>query len=144
MNLSKTTEIGPFSLNEINDIAQQLIAAINNYHLIAFYGEMGMGKTTLIKAVCQQMQVEDNIQSPTFSIVNEYHSVNGEIIYHFDFYRMKNEEEALDFGVEEYFYSGNYCFMEWAEKIPNLLPENTVKVEISRQEDEKRLITIHY
>lgn len=144
MNLSKTTEIGPFSLYEINDIAQQLIAAINNYHLIAFYGEMGMGKTTLIKAVCQQMQVEDNIQSPTFSIVNEYHSVNGEIIYHFDFYRMKNEEEALDFGVEEYFYSGNYCFMEWAEKIPNLLPENTVKVEISRQEDEKRLITIHY
>lgn len=144
MNLSKTTEIGPFSLHEINDIAQQLIAAINNYHLIAFYGEMGMGKTTLIKAVCQQMQVEDNIQSPTFSIVNEYHSVNGEIIYHFDFYRMKNEEEALDFGVEEYFYSGNYCFMEWAEKIPNHLPENTVKVEISRQEDEKRLITIHY
>lgn len=144
MNLSKTTEIGPFSLHEINDIAQQLIATINNYHLIAFYGEMGMGKTTLIKAVCQQMQVEDNIQSPTFSIVNEYHSVNGEIIYHFDFYRMKNEEEALDFGVEEYFYSGNYCFMEWAEKIPNLLPENTVKVEISRQEDEKRLITIHY
>ena len=144
MNLSKTTEIGPFSLHEINDIAQQWIAAINNYHLIAFYGEMGMGKTTLIKAVCQQMQVEDNIQSPTFSIVNEYHSVNGEIIYHFDFYRMKNEEEALDFGVEEYFYSGNYCFMEWAEKIPNLLPENTVKVEISRQEDEKRLITIHY
>ncbi len=126
MNLSKTTEIGPFSLHEINDIAQQLIAAINNYHLIAFYGEMGMGKTTLIKAVCQQMQVEDNIQSPTFSIVNEYHSVNGEIIYHFDFYRMKNEEEALDFGVEEYFYSGNYGFMEWAEKIPNLLPENTV------------------
>lgn len=144
MNLSKTTEIGPFSLHEINDTAQQLLAAINNYHLIAFYGEMGMGKTTLIKAVCQQMQVEDNIQSPTFSIVNEYHSVNGEIIYHFDFYRMKNEEEALDFGVEEYFYSGNYCFMEWAEKIPNLLPENTVKVEISRQEDEKRLITIHY
>lgn len=144
MNVNKTKEIGPFSLHEINDIAQQLIAAINNYHLIAFYGEMGMGKTTLIKAVCQQLQVEDNIQSPTFSIVNQYQSGNGEIIYHFDFYRMKNEEEALDFGVEEYFYSGNYCFMEWAEKIPNLLPENTVRVLISQKENKKRLITIHY
>ena len=102
---------------------------------------MGMGKTTFIKELCRQLGVDGVVSSPTFSIVNEYDS-KGESIYHFDFYRLKNEQEAYDFGYEEYFYSGNYCFVEWPEKIENLLPEDAVLISITGDEHGNREITM--
>lgn len=144
--MSQVSEIqlNAFALEDLPKIADQLLSAIGNHKIITFYGEMGAGKTTLIKQLCKTLKVTDTIQSPTFSIVNEYLTEDHQQIYHFDFYRIKEEEEALDFGVEEYFYSGNYCFIEWPEKIPNLIPEKAVKVSITLTEDNKRLITILY
>jgi len=144
--MSQVSEIklNAFALEELPQIAKELLSAIGNHKIITFYGEMGAGKTTLIKQLCKTLKVTDTIQSPTFSIVNEYLTEDNQQIYHFDFYRIKEEEEALDFGVEEYFYSGNYCFIEWPEKIPNLIPEKAVKVSIILTEDNKRLITILY
>ncbi|HEY9082755.1 MAG TPA: tRNA (adenosine(37)-N6)-threonylcarbamoyltransferase complex ATPase subunit type 1 TsaE [Vicingaceae bacterium] len=144
--MSQVSEIqlNAFALEDLPQIAEQLLSAIGNHKIITFYGEMGAGKTTLIKQLCKTLKVTDTIQSPTFSIVNEYLTEDHQQIYHFDFYRIKEEEEALDFGVEEYFYSGNYCFIEWPEKIPNLIPEKAVKVSITLTEDNKRLITILY
>lgn len=144
MNQVSEIQLNAFSLEELPQIAEQLLSAIGNHKIITFYGEMGAGKTTLIKQLCKTLKVTDTIQSPTFSIVNEYLTDDNQQIYHFDFYRIKEEEEALDFGVEEYFYSGSYCFIEWPEKIPNLIPEKAVKVSISQTEDNKRLITILY
>ncbi|HEY6159935.1 MAG TPA: tRNA (adenosine(37)-N6)-threonylcarbamoyltransferase complex ATPase subunit type 1 TsaE [Bacteroidia bacterium] len=118
------------SLAELPAAAKKMIAATTGKKKFAFYGEMGAGKTTLIKALCKELGVTDPTSSPTFALVNEYHNQKGEKIYHFDFYRIKNETEALDMGCEEYFYSGNYCFIEWPEKIPNLLPAGIVKVNI--------------
>lgn len=144
--MSQVSEIklNAFALEDLPQIAKELLSAIGNHKIITFYGEMGAGKTTLIKQLCKTLKVTDTIQSPTFSIVNEYLTEDNQQIYHFDFYRIKEEEEALDFGVEEYFYSGNYCFIEWPEKIPNLIPEKAVKVSITLTEDNKRLITILY
>ena len=144
--MSQVSEIklNAFALADLPQIAEQLLSAIGKHKIISFYGEMGAGKTTLIKQLCKTLKVMDTIQSPTFSIVNEYLTEDNKQIYHFDFYRIKEEEEALDFGVEEYFYSGNYCFIEWPEKIPNLIPEKAVKVSITLTEDNKRLITILY
>ncbi|MDT8411972.1 MAG: tRNA (adenosine(37)-N6)-threonylcarbamoyltransferase complex ATPase subunit type 1 TsaE [Vicingaceae bacterium] len=144
--MSQVSEIklNAFALEDLPQIAKELLYAIGNHKIITFYGEMGAGKTTLIKQLCKTLKVTDTIQSPTFSIVNEYLTEDNQQIYHFDFYRIKEEEEALDFGVEEYFYSGNYCFIEWPEKIPNLIPEKAVKVSITLTEDNKRLITILY
>ncbi|MBL1233237.1 MAG: tRNA (adenosine(37)-N6)-threonylcarbamoyltransferase complex ATPase subunit type 1 TsaE [Vicingaceae bacterium] len=144
--MSQVSEIklNAFALADLPQIAEQLLSAIGKHKIITFYGEMGAGKTTLIKQLCKTLKVMDTIQSPTFSIVNEYLTEDNKQIYHFDFYRIKEEEEALDFGVEEYFYSGNYCFIEWPEKIPNLIPEKAVKVSITLTEDNKRLITILY
>lgn len=144
--MSQVSEIqlNAFALEDLPQIADQLLSTIGNHKIITFYGEMGAGKTTLIKQLCKTLKVTDTIQSPTFSIVNEYLTEDNQQIYHFDFYRIKEEEEALDFGVEEYFYSGNYCFIEWPEKIPNLIPEKVVKVSITLTEDNKRLITILY
>lgn len=144
--MSQVSEIkfNAFALEELPQIAKELLSAIGSHKIITFYGEMGAGKTTLIKQLCKTLKVTDTIQSPTFSIVNEYLTEDNQQIYHFDFYRIKEEEEALDFGVEEYFYSGNYCFIEWPEKIPNLIPEKAVKVSIILTEDNKRLITILY
>jgi tRNA threonylcarbamoyladenosine biosynthesis protein TsaE len=144
--MSQVSEIklNAFALADLPQIAEQLLSAIGKHKIITFYGEMGAGKTTLIKQLCKTLKVMDTIQSPTFSIVNEYLTEDNQQIYHFDFYRIKEEEEALDFGVEEYFYSGNYCFIEWPEKIPNLIPEKAVKVFITLTEDNKRLITILY
>lgn len=144
--MSQVSEIklNAFALEDLPQIAKELLSAIENHKIITFYGEMGAGKTTLIKQLCKTLKVTDTIQSPTFSIVNEYLTEDNQQIYHFDFYRIKEEEEALDFGVEEYFYSGNYCFIEWPEKIPNLIPEKAVKVSITLTEDNKRLITILY
>ncbi len=109
------------SLAQLPHIASEILTYAANTRIFLFYGDMGAGKTTLIKSLCECLGTEGPVTSPTFSIVNEYTGTNNKI-FHFDFYRLKNETEALDMGYEEYFYSGAYCFAEWPEKIPNLLP----------------------
>lgn len=123
-------EISIPSLDGIAGAAREFVAQIGNHRVFAFYGTMGAGKTTFIKAVCEQLGVKDAVTSPTFAIVNEYESDMG-AIYHFDFYRIKNLGEVMDLGFEDYAYSGNLCLMEWPELIEELLPENTVNVNIS-------------
>lgn len=119
------------NLTELPLLAKGLMEAFGTKKVIAFKGEMGAGKTTLIKAICEQLGVKQNISSPTFSIVNEYLSADGKKIYHFDFYRINTINEAYDMGYEEYFYSDAYCFIEWPEKIAELLPEDVLTVTIS-------------
>ncbi len=128
-----------FSLDQISEVAHWILDQ-NPEKVILFEAEMGTGKTTLIKALCKALGVEDTISSPTFSLVNEYETNKGELVYHFDFYRLKTEEEALDFGVEDYLYSGNYCFLEWSERIPNLIPEKHTLISISTLENGNRLL----
>ena len=118
------------SVSQLPAIATEIIAIAKTNRIFLFYGDMGAGKTTLIKSVCACLGVTDNVTSPTFSIVNEYKGLSGQKIYHFDFYRIKDQTEALDMGYEEYFYSGAYCFIEWPEKVNGLLPESYVRVEI--------------
>ena len=130
-----------FSLDEINEVANKIIAQ-NPYKVILFHGEMGVGKTTLIKALAKSLDVIGATSSPTFSLVNEYQTANNQTVYHFDFYRLKIETEALDLGADEYFYSGNWCFIEWAEKIPNLIPDLHSVIEISLLSDGKRSLSI--
>lgn len=134
-------EISIPSLERIDDAAQQFVAQIGLRRVFAFYGSMGAGKTTFIKAVCKQLGVSDAVTSPTFAIVNEYASDMGPV-YHFDFYRIKNLAEVMDIGFEDYVYSGNLCLMEWPELIEELLPENTIKVNISVAEDGVRAVTM--
>ena len=117
------------SIAELRLSAEKLIAFAGNEKIFLFYGEMGAGKTTFIKSLCECLGTNENITSPTFSIVNEYRG-SGNKIFHFDFYRLKNQVEALDMGYEEYFYSGDYCFIEWPEKIQGLLPQRYVRVDI--------------
>ena len=128
------------SIKEINVVARQFIEKMGNRKVFLFNGKMGAGKTTLIKAICEEMGVQETVNSPTFSIINEYEAANGEIIYHFDCYRIKNIEEALNIGVEEYLYSGNYCFIEWSENIASLLPNDAVNVEIIENVDGTRIV----
>ncbi len=130
-----------FSLDEINIAAAELLAQ-NPQKVILFNGEMGVGKTTFIKALCAALGVNDTISSPTFSLVNEYETNDGDIVYHFDVYRLKTESEALDMGIEDYLYSGNWCFIEWAEKIPNLVPEQHSVVNLSALADGTRKIEL--
>lgn len=131
------------SLEDIHEAAKTFVANMENNTVFAFYGKMGAGKTTFIKAVCEELGVTDVINSPTFAIVNEYRSdISGELIYHFDFYRIKKLEEVYDMGYEDYFYSGAICFIEWPELIDDLLPNDTVKVSIEEQKDGSRLLTI--
>ena len=111
-----------FSLDQIQEVAEQIIAS-NPKKIILFNGEMGVGKTTLIKQLCKSLGVQDATSSPTFSLVNEYHTTNNQTVYHFDFYRLNKETEALDMGVDDYLYSGGWCFVEWSEKIASLIPE---------------------
>lgn len=120
-----------YKIEDLPKVAKKVIVEAKGRNIWFFEGEMGAGKTTLIKAICKELGVMATVQSPTFSIVNEYLTDKGETIYHFDFYRLKNETEALDFGIEEYFDSGNICLLEWAEKIESLLPENCFKISIS-------------
>jgi tRNA threonylcarbamoyladenosine biosynthesis protein TsaE len=128
------------SLSEINHIAGKFIQAHPADRIFAFYGDMGAGKTTFIKALCEEMQVLDYVTSPTFSLINEYKTENNSTIFHFDFYRIKSLTEAYDFGYEDYFYSGDYCFIEWPELIESLLPEIAVRVYLKEVENGKRVI----
>jgi tRNA threonylcarbamoyladenosine biosynthesis protein TsaE len=134
-------EIQIKSLDTIHDAAKQFIKAMDDNTVFAFYGKMGVGKTTFIKAICEELGVTDVINSPTFAIVNEYRSdTTAELIYHFDFYRIKKIEEIYDMGYEDYFYSGALCFIEWPELIEDLLPGDAVRIDISEQKDGSRLV----
>ena len=134
-------EIKIQSLDQIHEAARQFIAEMGDNTVFALYGKMGAGKTTFIKAVCEELGVSDVITSPTFAIVNEYRSdTAGELIYHFDFYRIKKLEEVYDMGYEDYFYSGVLCFIEWPELIEELLPGNAVNVYIEEKEDGTRTV----
>jgi tRNA threonylcarbamoyladenosine biosynthesis protein TsaE len=130
------------SLEDLDTVAEALISLAGNLKVWIFFGEMGSGKTTLIKSLCRHLGVSDTMSSPTFSIVNEYLASNDTTIFHFDFYRIKNEEEAYDIGTDEYFYSGNYCFVEWPEKIPSLIPDSYVKVSITSENETRRTIAV--
>ena len=123
------------------DAAQEFIAQMGDNKICAFYGSMGAGKTTFVKALCEAMGVTDTVNSPTFAIVNEYDTPSGRPIYHFDFYRIKRLGEVYDMGYEDYFYGRGLCFIEWPELIEELLPEDTVRVNIEEQPDDSRLIT---
>jgi tRNA threonylcarbamoyladenosine biosynthesis protein TsaE len=128
------------SIGDIERVAEKFLEAHSEETVFAFYGKMGVGKTTFIKALCDVLEVEDYVTSPTFSLVNEYSSSKGEL-YHFDFYRIKNIHDVYDFGYEEYFYSGNICLIEWPELVDPLLPSNTVIVKIEELEDGRREIS---
>lgn len=130
------------SLEDIDQAAIEFVKSMGDNTVFAFRGEMGAGKTTFIKAICGKLGVSDTINSPTFAIVNEYRSDSGELIYHFDFYRINKVEEAFDFGYEDYFYSGSLCFIEWPELIENLLPADTVNVSIKVLEDGSRSVVV--
>jgi len=133
------------TVNELADLdaaAKQVIEAIGNRKVVAFYGQMGAGKTTLIKHICQVLNVKDVVNSPTFSLVNEYQLPNGEPIYHFDFYRINKIEEAFDFGYEEYFFSDYLCLVEWPEIIEDLIPDDAAKLSIRVLDNGKREIQI--
>jgi tRNA threonylcarbamoyladenosine biosynthesis protein TsaE len=134
-------EILVHSLAELRTFAEKILSSFPDDRIFLFHGEMGAGKTTLINALCKSLGVQEATSSPTFSIVNEYRFASG-TVFHFDFYRLKNEEEALDLGYEEYFYSGNYCFVEWPEKIANLLPSDAVNIYIETLSPEQRKISI--
>ena len=135
-------QINVASTEALPEAARTFVRAIDQATVFAFYGKMGAGKTTFIKAVCEELGVTDVVNSPTFSIVNEYRSdTTGELIYHFDFYRIQRLEEVYDMGYEDYFYSGALCFIEWPELVEELLPGDAVKVQIEEQPDGSRTIT---
>ena len=129
-----------FKEEDIKQAAKQFVETMGENTVFAFYGKMGAGKTTFIKAVCEEVGVADTVTSPTFAIVNEYEAAGGRPIYHFDFYRIKKVSEAYDMGCEEYFYSGHPCFIEWPELIEDYLPEETVKVYLTENPDGTRTI----
>jgi len=130
-----------FSLAEIDAVAEKILAE-NPKKILLFNGSMGVGKTTLIKSLAQKLGVTDATSSPTFSLVNEYQINGNQSIYHFDVYRLKNEMEAMDMGIDEYLYSGNWCFIEWPENIPNLIPEEHSTITIELLPDGKRRLTL--
>ncbi len=127
--------------NALKAVAEKLIQQFPEHRVFAFYGKMGAGKTTFIQSICKVLETDDNVTSPTFALINEYKTIHQESIFHFDFYRIKNMEEAFDLGYEDYLYSGNYCLIEWPEMIEPLLPEEIVKVRIGVAEDGTRTIS---
>lgn len=129
-------------IDDLPSIARQIVSFAGQNRIFLFYGDMGAGKTTLIKAICKHLGAEDAVTSPSFAIVNEYQTPSTSI-YHFDFYRLKDQREAFDLGYEEYFYSGAYCFIEWPEKIPDLLPESFIKTEITVTADGSRNLVLN-
>jgi tRNA threonylcarbamoyladenosine biosynthesis protein TsaE len=130
-----------YGLDDLTNIAKEVIATSENKTLL-FYGNMGVGKTTLIKKICKELGTDDVTSSPTFSLVNEYHTNSGEIVYHFDFYRIEQEEEAYDIGIEDYFYSDAWCLIEWPEHIQNLLPLKSTEVHLTQLENGQRNIQL--
>ena len=126
------------NLSALRKSAKELLDYFPEDRIFAFYGAMGAGKTTFIKALCRELGSQDNITSPTFALINEYSTDKGSVIYHFDFYRIKKLEEAYDLGYEDYIYSGNYCFIEWPEMIQSLLPSGIVEVKIREADDGER------
>jgi tRNA threonylcarbamoyladenosine biosynthesis protein TsaE len=132
------------SLNELPEIAEWLIQIGNGYDIWLFNGEMGVGKTTLIKEICTALGVKDVVSSPTYSIVNEYLTSNDNVIYHFDFYRILHEEEAYDIGADEYLDSSNLCLIEWPSKIPSLIPSKYLEIELSLGENNDRVIEVMF
>ena len=136
----KNTEITAH-ISQLDIVAQTIINTYPHHRIFCFYGEMGAGKTTLIKALCKYLGIKNIPASPTFAIVNEYWTQSNEPIYHFDFYRIENQEEAIAIGVFEYLESGHYCFMEWAEKIDAILEDEQVKITIERIDDQTRKFT---
>ncbi|MBR5936273.1 MAG: tRNA (adenosine(37)-N6)-threonylcarbamoyltransferase complex ATPase subunit type 1 TsaE [Bacteroidaceae bacterium] len=131
------------SLDTIQESAKEFVRQMGDDTVFAFYGKMGAGKTTFIKALCKELGVEDEVNSPTFAIINEYRSATtAELIYHFDFYRIKKLEEVYDLGYEDYFYSGALCFIEWPELVEELLPLDAKKVTITENSDGTRTITL--
>lgn len=133
----KKMELRSKQLEDLPEVAQEIVGLTKSNKILTFSGQMGAGKTTLITAICKALGVQDAISSPTYSLVNEYLDADGQSIYHFDFYRIEDEEEALDMGVEEYFYSGNLCLIEWPEKIEGLLPENCLQIKINLEKSER-------
>ena len=139
-------DIKILSIDSINKAAREFVSHIGEHRVFAFYGKMGAGKTTFIKAICEELGVEDVITSPTFAIVNEYSPSSPTLppstkIFHFDFYRIKKLEEVYDMGYEDYFYSGALCFIEWPELIEELLPEDAVRVTIAEEADGTRTVS---
>jgi tRNA threonylcarbamoyladenosine biosynthesis protein TsaE len=130
-----------YSFSELNTVAKEIIETSKSKTLL-FYGEMGAGKTTLIKEICKELGIEDVANSPTFSLVNEYHTANSEIVYHFDFYRIEDENEAYDIGIEDYFYSEAWCLIEWPQNIENLLPLESTEIHLSVLENGNRTIQL--
>jgi len=127
-------------LDELPTAARQLLPLIAQHKIVAFYGMMGAGKTTLIKALCEAMGVVNMVNSPTFALVNEYHTSSGQSVFHFDFYRINKIEEVFDLGYEDYFYSGQHCLIEWPELVETLLPDNTLRLRIEVGDDGRRII----
>ena len=133
-----------YNLKELDDVAKEIVDFIKDQNIVAIEGKMGAGKTTLIKSMCQALGVKETVSSPTFALVNEYSDADASSIFHFDFYRIKKLEEVYDIGYEEYFYSGNFCFIEWPEMITELLPENHTIIKIEVGESEERILTCKY
>ena len=134
-------EIRITDIDHIREAAREFIEHIGERRVFAFYGKMGAGKTTFVKAICEELGVDDVITSPTFAIINEYETPSNSPIYHFDFYRIKKLEEVYDMGYEDYFYSGALCFIEWPELIEDILPDDAVRVSIAEQEDGSRVVS---
>ncbi len=130
-----------YGLQDIPQVARTILENIKSKNLL-FYGEMGMGKTTLIKEIIKQLNVLETVSSPTYSIVNEYRTTHGETVYHFDFYRINSDEEAMDFGIEDYFHQETWCLMEWPNKVENLLPLDAVQLYLTAENDSERTLEI--
>lgn len=129
------------SLADIDSSAREFAEKTAGHSVIAFYGQMGAGKTTFTSAICRALGVVDSVCSPTFTIVNEYSTLDGRTVYHFDFYRIRNNAEAMDIGIDDYFYSGNLCLVEWPENVEDLLPEDCLRVHITVNEDLSRTVS---